>query len=403
MSRLRESAGIPGRPRGGLLILPWWNLEPLWGAARTRGLTPVLEPLRLPGLKRSHILGHAARGGWVSQPGERERRRSRRETHSALRAAHADAPGADALSRLLHRRAIRLLEQRARDSAARARSLERDFARGRLVTAVGPSDATPDVRAIAEAARRAGRSIAQVQHGFVALRPGDGEHPPGYVDGMLAGHVGAWSEDYAAYLRAGAPGRVAATGSPVAPTTVTRADGATRCTLLLIELPTHLSTIAGARVTARHLRAALAALASVRGGSRVIARPHPLDRDHGLYAAAAARHPGLTLSLDAVTPITGLFAAVDLCVGTISTATLQAAAAGVPTVLLDVTEARLSWPFDGSGAFPVAKDEGGLATAIGGVLAAREPAGADAARVALGADPDALANVLDMLGDAARR
>lgn len=406
VSKLRESAGIPGRARGSVLILPWWNLEPLWAAADRRGLTPVLEPLRLPDLPRSQILRHAARGGWISQPAGRERRRSRCATLAALASARGDGaapPRADAgggLERLLDRRALRLLEQRALDSAARARSVERDFARGRLLTAVAPSDATPDIRMIAGAARQAGRSIAHVQHGFVALRPGGGDHPPSFVDGMVAGHVGTWTEDYAGYLRKGAPGRVLATGSPVAPVAAGGAQADAQSTLLLIAQPSPLSAIAGARVTARHLDAALAALSAVRPGSRVIVRPHPLDRQHGLYAAAAARHPELELSLDARTSIESLFDVSDLCVGTVSTATLQAAACGVPTVLLDVAEARLSWPFDGSDAFPLATDAETLGAAISAVLEAPEPPGAEAARVALGADPDALANVLDLISDA---
>jgi hypothetical protein len=66
-----------------------------------------------------------------------------------------------------------------------------------------------------------------------------------------------------------------------------------------------------------------------------------------------------------------VLASADLCVGALSSATLQGAVLGVPTVFLDVSGAARPWPFDGSeGALPLARDAAELAelaaTARGG-------------------------------------
>ena len=79
------------------------------------------------------------------------------------------------------------------------------------------------------------------------------------------------------------------------------------------------------------------------------------------------------------------------------TATLQAAAAGVPSVFLRSTEARLPWPFDDSGAFPTARDAEELAELLPSVTGTGDVAGADAAREALGERPDAVERVLELV------
>jgi len=67
-----------------------------------------------------------------------------------------------------------------------------------------------------------------------------------------------------------------------------------------------------------------------------------------------------------------------------------------------VTALHLDIALDRSDAFPWATDVESLEEAISTVLEAPEPPGAEAARVALGSNPDALASVLDLVSEAAR-
>jgi hypothetical protein len=99
------------------------------------------------------------------------------------------------------------------------------------------------------------------------------------------------------------------------------------------------------------------------------------------------------LALDASTPIEDLLASADVCVGALSTATLQAAALGVHTVFLDVSGATRPWPFDGApGALPAAYGAQELAQLI-----EQGPAAADAAATALGLSGRATERIVDMI------
>ena len=81
-----------------------------------------------------------------------------------------------------------------------------------------------------------------------------------------------------------------------------------------------------------------------------------------------------------------------------STATLQAAALGVPTVLLDVAGVPRPWPFDGGpDALPLATDARGLAAAADTARRRADVAGAGAAREALGARREAVDDVVALL------
>jgi hypothetical protein len=112
---------------------------------------------------------------------------------------------------------------------------------------------------------------------------------------------------------------------------------------------------------------------------------------HGLYTIVDAR-PRL---IDALRT-------ARLCIGTLSTATLEAVVAGVPTVFLDVTKARLPWPFDGSSALPRATDAPSLTELLRTPARRPDEAGQAAARDALGVRPDALSRVADLIMDATR-
>jgi hypothetical protein len=131
-----------------------------------------------------------------------------------------------------------------------------------------------------------------------------------------------------------------------------------------------------------------------------VLRPHPLDDAD--YEANLPAQPGLSVRVERGGPIEPLFAGAALCVGALSTATLQAAVAGVPTVFLNSTGLRLAWPFDGSGAFPYAEDAEGLAARIDEVLAAPVVPGAEAAAEALGLRPDSVERLVELVLESAR-
>jgi hypothetical protein len=107
------------------------------------------------------------------------------------------------------------------------------------------------------------------------------------------------------------------------------------------------------------------------------------------------------VEIDTGTPIESLLESADLCVGSLSTGTLQGCALGVPTVFLDVAGIERPWPFDGS-ALAGCTDAEGLAEAVALALSSEEVAGRNEALDALGVRPDAVERVLDLVGDLAR-
>jgi hypothetical protein len=132
----------------------------------------------------------------------------------------------------------------------------------------------------------------------------------------------------------------------------------------------------------------------------VVIRPHPSDDRSDRYLEALGDPGGdLRLTIDRTTPIEDLLRSGDLCVGALSTATLQSAVLGMPTVFLDVSGTFRPWPFDGSGAaLPVARDDHELAA-----LLVDPPASAVAAAEALGLRAGAADAVLDLIDELACR
>jgi hypothetical protein len=97
------------------------------------------------------------------------------------------------------------------------------------------------------------------------------------------------------------------------------------------------------------------------------------------------------VSVDQTTPIEPLLGTAGLCVGALSTATLQSAALGVPTVFLDVSGIERPWPFDGAAdALPRVTGHDGSLDAV------PDPPRA-AAREALGARADATERVAELI------
>jgi hypothetical protein len=399
---IRKGFGFPGRARGRVVIESYWHLVPVWQALAARpDAAPVMNLVPLPGLPTREVLTLAAKGGWVGAPGAGARRRSRRLLRRALAELHPESQS-NPLDHLLDRRALTLLGAQALDTVAEAGVRRKAFAHGRVRAAVGYSDTAPGPRLNAMAAREQGAAVVQVQHGMFGHLPRDNGRPARIVDGWIADLLALWSEHDAASFAPYVPGEVHVTGNPGAERLLgtyaaRHAGGKVRRVLLLGQMTTPLSTGTDVRVTAKHMRAALDGLSAAASGCEVSVRPHPLDLERDLYLRIAGDYPGVTVRLEAGGPVEQAIGAADLCVGALSTATLQSALLGTPAILLDVTGMELSWPFDGSGAFPTARCAEELASLVGSLRSGPETPGREAALEALGARPGATERVADVV------
>ncbi|HMJ36452.1 MAG TPA: hypothetical protein VK501_21290 [Baekduia sp.] len=385
LARLVSDVGVPPRVRGEVLALSYWHLEPVWRrlAAQRR---PQLVPagVLLPGVGRAGAMRAGLHGGWGGHPNAAARRRSAERLAAVLDGA---GPPLDALDAL----ALRMLRDRAHDTLARAAHWRRVLSARSLRLIVLPFDSPEDQRILLGVAREAGLPSLLVQHGF--------DSQLNDPDKSLADDVALWAERDVAPVAARASGALHVTGNPGAahlaqpPARSVRAGAAAGPTVVLVDYHTRISARIDARISQRHVATALDVLQRQRPGTDVIVRPHPSDVAPASYLALATGRD-LHVTVDAVTPIETLLADAGACVGALSTATLQAAALGVPTTFLDVTSTPRPWPFDGSpdGLPRIADVTGELASS-----AADAPA-----REALGARTDAIERVCDLVSSLAR-
>ena len=386
---LRAEIPVPQLVRGNVRVVDHWVLDPLVRALAADGrLVPVLDPGLLHGLPARELGRLGVRGGWIGIPGPVRRRRSQRLVRDRL--GGLGPCGGEALDQLVDQRARALLAARAQATPALVDRQRRAFAGGRIRLLVVPFDSIAPVRTILVAAREHGVPSLLVQHGFA----GEPEDP----DMRESDHVAVWSERQARRVeRGGRPATV--TGNPAAP-----AAPAPRCpprgrTLLLVQPASPFSLRADARVSRRSLEVGLAALAEARPGGTVVVRPHPQDPDPDAHARKV---PGLRVLVDRTSPMGDLLGSCDLCVGGLSTAMLQAAAAGVPVVFLDITGMPTAWPFDRTGELPVAGDATELAEQVQRALAAPRVLGGDALVEALGVRPGSLERLVELALTVAR-
>jgi hypothetical protein len=398
LAPLREALGFPGRPRGVVLIQPFRHLRGLWAALPARGVDPVLDPALLPPLSARELVARAWRGGFIGHPGSRALRRSRAALGQALASVGEPPPSqASPLVALGEQRALELIRQLASGTFALAGAFRAAVRRG-LRTAVVPSDTAPYARTFTSATRELGSTLVTVQHGFCGdLWRVGGKLVP-YADGVEAERVAVWSERDEQRLRGFARGEITVTGNPDAGESPPTAREPGRTALVLLQPAGASELIFDVRAARRYVEEALAGLAAARFSGPVVLRPHPLDR---MDYRGLETH-GLRTSVDAGSSLPDALRGARLCVGTLSTATLEAVRAGVPTVFLDVAGVPLPWPFDGSGALPRATDRESLADALGALGKRPGDATQAAAAEALGARPGALGRVADLVVAATR-
>ena len=389
--------GVPALIRGEVMALAYWNTMPLRvELARRRTPKVVSSPLPLRDISRLNMRSMVG-GGWTGIPGPRARASSRTEVSAALEDAPEITPQ-DALDEALDRYALEILGRMALETLAPVRHVRGALRGGKVRLALLPFDSPPQARMSLVALQEAGVRTLLIQHGFSA-RMGD-------PDMSLADHLAIWSERDRALARARAADAITVTGNPgashLAGAAPRRRKEPLGLSVVLVDYPGRLSTCVGGRVTMQHVQTALQALATARPGSIAVVRPHPSDQAPEAYAGLGAAYPELKVEVDMGSPIEALLGRADLCVGAISTATLQACALGVPTVFLDVSGVSRPWPFQAA-ALPHAIDVETLEAEIVDVMSSHEVAGRDGALEALGARPDAVERVIELMADLMRR
>jgi hypothetical protein len=395
LTAIPRVVGIPRNVRGNVFFLPYWHLLPVFERLEhVDGVHPILDPGLLPGVPLRDLARSAYVGGWVGKPGFRARQRSRQLLESALSHVSLTTDGPESLEALLDRRALRLLQQRAADTVAVVGGLRRAFGTSRVRAAVVPYDSPPEGRAVVQAARDSGVPTLVVQHGFFV-----DPHSP---DKTSADIAAVWSDVDVKSLRGRTAGRVIRTGNPGIGTISVRppsmqGNGTPDHTVVLVEYQSRLSVQFDLRLSARHVMTALRGIAAARPASAVTIRPHPSEHEPAIFDEMGRRFPGLDSTTDAHSPIADVIARADLFVAAVSTAALQAAAAGVPTILLNVTGRAAPWPFDGSTDVPVVATEDELAQRIPQVLGAGGVPGRDEMLHALGVDEKAIDHVVRII------
>jgi hypothetical protein len=382
-----RALGIPTRLRPGcVLFVSYWPLLALLDRMLADpGRRPAVLSQRLPADPRRSARA-AMRGGWVGSAGPIERRRARRAATAALRrASAATAPqlrafGLD-LGEAARAEVLAIARERATGDLAMAATLRRAFAGARPAAVLSAWDVEPLARLVTVAAQAAGIRTIALAHGAFLL-------PQTLVDLDLCDEVLLWSEAVAPPITdRDRPIHVVGYPEPRAaapPTRPAPPDRAPR--VLVLAQPTLPGMgLTSPRIAMRHYATAVDALLAWRPETRIVLRPHPsagLDAEHALIA----RHPGTHLQIDRASTILDALAACDLCIGTITTATLQAALVGTPVVALNSMGFEWAWPLGGETTVPVACDRDELTACLERYDRAPLP-GRDDLLAALGADP----------------
>lgn len=376
--------GVPSRLRqDAALLIGYWSLMPtLDRMLETRGCRPAVHlEMRPVGPMRSFRC--AISGGWIGIPSKRAIRREDRRLRRMLDAIANPEPLETAgieLGEAIHRDALDFARRGGRD-IARAKVLMRAFARRRPHVVVLPYDATPEARCLVFAARQSGVRTLVVAHGGYSWEAPVREYETSDEVAVWSsqGRVSLKNTDRPIYV-VGYPGPPPATRS-----LSKRSTARVRPRIAVLEeLHASHSALLGPRVTARHYTAALQAVRASSSSAQVILRPNP-GSDGRTAEASARAFPDLDVEIDRSSEITELLASVDVCVGALSTATLQAALVNTPIVMLNVTGRDWPWPLGGDTPVPVAGSEEALIGWLGRALTERSLPGREALLEALGA------------------
>lgn len=340
---------------GSVVFISYWPLTPLLDRMLSeRRWRPAVALNALPpGPGRS--LRAARRGGWVGLPSTRMLRIAARRTRVMVDGSN-EPPELDvmglALGPSIHRGMLEIARARAATDVAGAVALRRAFRWGRVSRLVAAFDAQPPARLVVSLAQEAGIPTLVLAHGAYLL-------PRPIKDMQVSDEVALWSRAVAPPM----PDRdcgVHVVGYPL-PHRLGDAksypDGARPARLLVLgQAEAPLTALIDARLMMRNYVTALDAATTQFPEAIVVLRPHP-GHDIAPIASLQRRYEAFRVELDVTTEISRLLEASDLCIGGTSTATLQAALAGTPVVVLNVTGFDWNWPLGGDTSVPVARSE----------------------------------------------
>jgi len=379
--------GIPSRVRpGAVVVVGYWSMAAASDEllASPTHLPAAMLTMRLPGVGRT--VRAMRQGGWIGVPGRRAVERAGQDVAAALGSLGPVPPisafGID-VGAAVHAAAREVAMQRGAADLAIARMM-RSALKGSCVSAVLlPFDSTPGTRLLVEAARETGVPTIVLAH--------SGYWFPAIVHDMeVADEVAVWSAR--AVDRIDAKGRrMHVTGYPNgrAPAPVrTRRMPLRAPRIVVLDQPAFpLSTLVDARMAGMHYETAVRAVSRVAPDAVVVLRPHP-SRSTTTSETIRSRFPTVTIELASKGPILDVFRDADLCIGSASTATLEAAYAGVPVVVLDLTGVAWPWPLGGDTDVPIARNEEELAGAVRELLGSGRFPGRHSLLSAIGALPE---------------
>jgi hypothetical protein len=355
--------GIPSRLRpGSVLFVSYWPLMAL--------LDRMLDdPERRPAVMLRNLptgpqrsLRAGSRGGWLGTPGPAGRRRARRTASAAIAAAQPCVPELDvsglALGPAAHAAVLDIARRRGASDLAMAATLRRAFRRAPPACVLSAWDVEPGARLTTSLAQQAGIRTLALAHGAFLL-------PQTLVDLDLCDEALIWSEAVAPPItNRDRPIHVVGYPEPrpAAPATRGAPPEGSRPRVLVLAQPALPDVgLTSPRIAMRQYDTAVGVLAERCPDARIVLRPHP-SGGRQAEDELAARFPRASIEIDSGSSILDVLAGCDLCIGTITTATLQAALVGTPVVALNLMGWEWRWPLGATTTVPVAHDAAALAT-----------------------------------------
>ena len=286
-----------------------------------------------------------ADGGWIGIPGPLARRRAARGMASRLRAARAlpvpvlpDA-GFDA-GPAIHGALLDRVADLSVDLLAMGSLARRSYERSRPGLILATQDVEPLDRLLVTEARRAGIKVLELAHGAYVM-------PQTLKDMELGGCGRDLHRSRGRFPACAGTGQCTRSATRCrSPLSRQRAAPHARAArIVVLGLNGHpYTSLFAERAALDHYQQALSGLARRRPRAlRSCCAPTP-RRTFGPVRHVMDQAPDLKVSIDPRTPIDALMAATDLCVGSLSTATLQAATCGAAVVVAKRDRLRLALP-----------------------------------------------------------
>lgn len=392
-----RNLGIPSLlKRSSVLLISYWPTEPLLDRMLSDRDAPRASVLLdKPPAGPWRALRTAARGGWIGTPGPRDKRVGERLGREALSKV-TDGPtllvsGAD-IGAAARRSILAHAHVQGPVDIARSQTVRRALGRARPAAIVSAWDNHPDARIVMTHAKELGIPTFVIAHGAYL-------QPTRFRDMNVGDEILIWSD---AMERPRPPhDRVHVVGYPVPhePPPPTREHGgqAGSPRIAVIAQPTLGFALLHGRIEMLQYLTAIDAIAARAPNATVVLRPHP-ERGRVVAERAVAKRSKIKVEVDSSSPILELLSECDLCIGTASAASLQAALVGTPVIALNMSGYEWLWPLGGGTSVPVARSEDELAGWLTRWLAGEPMPGRDDLTRALGAHgEDASERMLEVI------